>query len=250
MCLRELRRSHSKRRVGLRMVAMSSHFHVDAGPFAVDLQVDGSGIRFQQGMRNYMIAWENVTGATYVQPDAASEATDARQLEQARQFLGAETLEKLLPLRGRVGRIVVAYRDARNHLEKIVVPAPMDDSSIAREFEQRLGPRWLGESRDEEHAAKRLHTNPGFFKSAFILLALFGVLGMIAVMVLLGLAGPLLNLFSIQKMLLALQDGNYADFAYRLGTYLALLIIGYLLHRVLRSWRDTRKRGYRAPSGR
>jgi hypothetical protein len=40
---------------------------------------------------------------------------------------------------------------------------------------------------------------------------------------------------SIQKMLLDLQDGNFSGFGYRLLSYVALALLGYLLHRVIRS---------------
>jgi hypothetical protein len=42
------------------------------------------------------------------------------------------------------------------------------------------------------------------------------------------------NFLSIAKMLLDLQDGNLASFAYRLLTYIALFILGYLLQRTIR----------------
>jgi hypothetical protein len=35
-------------------------------------------------------------------------------------------------------------------------------------------------------------------------------------------------------MLLDLQDGNYASFSSRLITYVALFVIAYLIHRVIR----------------
>ena len=110
-----------------------------------------------------------------------------------------------------------------------------------REFETRLGSRWLGESTDHEQAAKRLHTNPGFFKTIFVLLALLGILAVIASVFLLGFMGPVLNFLSIGKMLLDLQDGNYASFIPRLTTCLALFVIAYFIQRVIRAKLDSLK---------
>jgi hypothetical protein len=52
-----------------------------------------------------------------------------------------------------------------------------------------------------------------------------------------------MNFMSIERMLLDLQDGNYTSFAYRLATYVALFVIGYFLHRVIRTRLDAFKGG-------
>src|SRR5215468_472206 len=52
--------------------AMSSGFHVDAGPITIDVQLDDSGIRFERATlgRNHIesIPWGRITGATLVRP--------------------------------------------------------------------------------------------------------------------------------------------------------------------------------------
>jgi Na+-driven multidrug efflux pump len=63
----------------------------------------------------------------------------------------------------------------------------------------------------------------------------------IAAILLFASLGPLLNLLSIQKMLLDLQDGNLTGFGSRFATYLTLFAIGYFLHRVIRSRLDSLK---------
>ena len=93
---------------------------------------------------------------------------------------------------------------------------------------------WANLTSDEQ-AAKRLHTNPGFLKTIFALLAL------VAIVFLLAFMGPLLSFLSIQRMLLDLQDGNYARFTSRLITYVALFVIAYFIHRVIRVKLDSLK---------
>jgi hypothetical protein len=214
---------------------MSAHFHVDLGPFSVDVQLDGSGIRMQRGPVSEAIPWAKISGATLLRELHHDESEDQQDEERAAKFLGAGAAQTVHSLRGKVGQITLAYRDDKNHLRETQVPAPLDDPSFLQEFQTRLGPRWLGESSDRQQAAKRLHTNPGFFKTIFVLVALFGIIAVIAAVALLGLLGPVLNFLSIEKMLLDLQDSNFASFAYRLVTYFALFILGYLLHRTIRS---------------
>jgi hypothetical protein len=137
-------------------------------------------------------------------------------------------------LRDKLREVDLAYRDGKNRLRETQVPAPLDDPAFLQEFQTRLGPRWLGESSDRQQAAKRLHTNPVFFKTILVLVALFGIIAIVAAIALLGLLGPVLNFLSIEKMLLDLQDGNLASFAYRLVTYIALFILSYLLQRTIR----------------
>lgn len=213
---------------------MSAHFHVDLGPFTVDVLLDDSGIRMQRGPLAETISWAQVSGATLLRELHHDESEDQQDEERAAKFLGAAAAQTVHSLRGKVGQIDLAYRDGKNNLQETQVPAPLDDPAFLQEFQTRLGPRWLGESSDRQQAAKRLHTNPGFFKIIFVLVALFGILAVVAAIALFGFLGPVLNFMSIQKMLLDLQDGNLASFAYRLITYIALFVLGYLLHRTIR----------------
>lgn len=219
---------------------MSAHFHVELGPFTIDVQLDDSGIHMQRGPLTQSIPWDKISGAALIRSIADRDDQDKDEL-QAAQFLGAAAAQKVRELRDKVGEISLAYRDDHNCLREIEVPAPLTDSAFLKEFEQRLGPRWLGESKDRQQVAKRLHTNPGFFKTILVLGALFGVVAVIAAILLFASLGPLLNLLSIQKMLLDLQDGNLAGFGSRFATYLALFVIGYFLHRVIRSRLDSLK---------
>jgi hypothetical protein len=214
---------------------MSAHFHLDLGPFTVDVQLDDSCVRMQRGPLSETIPWEKVSGATLLRTLHHDQSEDQQDEERAAKFLGPEAAQTVHSLRGKVGQIDLAYRDDKNHLRETQVPAPLDDLAFLQEFRTHLGPRWLGESSDRQQAAKRLHTNPGFFKTLFVLVALFGILAVVAAIALFGFLGPVLNFLSIQRMLLDLQDGNLTSFAYRLVTYIALFILGYLLQRTIRS---------------
>jgi hypothetical protein len=214
---------------------MSAHFHVELGPFTVDVLLDDAGIHMQRGPLAQSIAWEKITGATLIRLARGSQTRDNEEEQRAAQFLGTDAAQKIHELRGKVGEIIVAYRDNKNHLKHTEVPAPLGDAAFLEELQTRLGKKWLGESNDQEQAAKRLHTNTGFFTSIFILAALLGVVAAVAAIALFGLLGPVLNLLSIQKMLLDLQDGDYASLGWHIASYLALFALGYLLHRVIRS---------------
>jgi len=220
---------------------MSARFHVEFGPFTVDVQLDDSGIHMQRGTLSQQIAWEKISGATLIRTAHRDESEDKRDEQSAAQFLGPDAAQKIHELRDKVGEIIVAYRYSNNHASETEIPAPLTDSTFVHEFETRLGKRWLSESNDRQQAAKRLHTNPGFFTSIFVLLALFAIVAVFVAMALFGFLGPILSFLSIQKMLLDLQDGNYASFVSRLASYLALFAIGYLLHRVMRGRLDSRK---------
>jgi hypothetical protein len=213
---------------------MSSAFHVAVGPFIIDVRLDDSGIHMQRGAFSETIAWEKISGATLFREPHHDESQAQQEEERAAKFLGADAVQKIRSLRDKAGQMVVAYHDDKNHLHESQIPAPLDDPAFLQEFETRLGPRWLGESVDRQQAAKRLHTNPGFFKMMFVLVALFGIIAVVAAIALLGFLGPVLNFLSIQKMLLDLQDGNLMSFASRLATYVALLVIGFLLQRTIR----------------
>jgi len=220
---------------------VSAHFHIDLGPFTVDVQLDDSAVRSERGIRTETIEWAKISGATLLRELHHDQSQDQQEEQEAAKFLGPAAAQTIHSLRGKVGQIAVAYRDDKNHLRETEVPAPLDDPAFLQEFQTRLGPRWLGESADRQQAAKRLHTNPGFFKTIFVLVALFGILAAVVAVALFAFLGPILNFMSIQKMLLDLQDGNLASFAYRLVTYIALFILGYLLHRTIRSWFAARR---------
>ena len=151
-------------------------------------------------------------------------------------------MQKYREMKGKVGNIFVAYHDEKNARREAEVPALLTDTAYLKEFQTRLEARWLGETRDRQQVAKRLHTNPGFFKTVFVLMALLGIVAVVGAVLVFGLVGPMLNFMSLQKMALDLQDGNYANFASRLAVYVALFVIGLGLHWVLRSWMDSMKR--------
>lgn len=224
---------------------MSASFQVDAGGFSIHVDLDDTGIHMSRRVlaptQTESILWDKITGATLVRPVAADRA-DRQEQEQMAQFLGPEAVAKFYELEGTVGQIFIAYHDEKNRLQQAEVPAPLSDAVYLQEFQTRLGARWLGETQDRNQVEKKLHTNPGFFKAVFVLVALLGVVATVAGIGLLGLLVPILNFMSIQKMLLDLQDGNFVGLSYRLASYVALFILGYLLHRVIRSRLDAMKR--------
>jgi hypothetical protein len=71
---------------------------------------------------------------------------------------------------------------------------------------------------------------------------LLSIVAAIAAVGLFGFLGPILNFMSIQKMLLDLQDGNFASLGYRVASHIALFFMGYSLHRVIRAKLDAMKR--------
>jgi hypothetical protein len=224
---------------------MGANFHVEAGPFRIDVQLDAAGIRMERTgfgpAQNKNIPWDKITGATLVRPSEQEAAGDQNE-ERLAQVLGPEAVQKYHQMKGKVGNIFVAYRDEKNSLREAEVPALLTDAAYLQEFQTRLGARWLGETRDRQQVAKRLHTNPGFFKTIFVLVALLGIVTVVGAVLLFGLAGPILNFMSIQKMMLDMQDGNYASFASRLAVYVALFAIGLGLHWAFRSWLDSMRR--------
>jgi hypothetical protein len=224
---------------------MSPGFQIDAGVFSIGVQLDDSGIRLERGglvgTTTTSIPWGKITGATFVPPgkdDAASEQKD----ERIAQFLGPEAVQKFRELQGKVGQIFVAYRDGTNSLQQAEIPAPITDPAYLQEFQKRLGNRWFGETKNRDQVGRKLHTNPGFFKTVFVLVALFGIVAVIAVIGLFGFLGPVLNFMSIQKMLLDFQDGNFTSLGYRVATYVALFIMAFFLRRVIRGRLDGMKR--------
>jgi len=220
---------------------MGAHFHVELGPFTIDVQIDDSGVRLLRGPLSQTISWQQITGATLITSTQFDGLHEKQEERRAAQYLGPDALKTIQALRGKVAQIAIAYRDDNNHLRQTEIPAPLTDATFIREFQTRLGSRWLGESTDHEQANKRLHTNPGFFRIIFVLLTLLGILAVVAIVFLLGFMGPVLSFLSIQEMLLDLQDGNYASFTSRLITYVALLVIAYFIHRMIRVKLDSLK---------
>jgi len=207
----------------------------------IDVQLDDSGVHLQRGPLSQVIAWQRISGATLITSTQFDGLHEKDEEQRAAQYLGQDALKTIEALRGKVAQIAIAYRDQKNHLRQTEIPAPLTDQAFLREFQTRLGSRWLGESTDHEQANKRLHTNPGFFRIIFVLLTLLGILAVVAIVFLLGFMGPVLSFLSIQEMLLDLQDGNYASFTSRLITYVALLVIAYFIHRVIRVKLDSLK---------
>jgi hypothetical protein len=224
---------------------MSASFHFDAGPFSVTVQLDDGGITFDRKTlapeRTETVRWDQVSRATLVRPGPESD-DDGQENERIARLFGAEAVAKYRELHGKVGQIFLAYRDEKSRLRQMEIPAPLSDPAFVGEFQSRLGSRWLGETRDRQQVEKRLHTNPGVFKTVFVLVALVGVLAAVAGMALLGFLGPVMNLLSIQRMLLDLQDGDYVGLTYRLASYAVLFVLGYLLQRIVRTRLDARKR--------
>ena len=224
---------------------MSASFQFDAGLFSVAVQLDDGGITFRQkslaGERTETVLWDQVSRATLVRPGPESDDED-QENERIAGLFGAEAVLKYRQLHGKVGQIFLAYRDEKSRLRQMEIPAPLADPAFVGELQSRLGGRWLGETRDRQQVAKRLHTNPGVFKTVFLLVALVGVLAAVAGMALLGFLGPVMNLLSIQRMLLDLQDGDYVNLSYRVASYAVLFVLGYFLQRIVRTKLDARKR--------
>jgi hypothetical protein len=227
---------------------MNASFHLDAGPFSICVDLDDAGIHMSRNslgrFHTESIRWNKISGATLVRP--AADVAETQPEQRLAQVLGPEAVARFHELQGKVGQICIAYRDERNRLRQTEVPALLTDERYMQEFQSRLGAKWLGETEDRQKVDKKLHTNPGLLKTLFVLLALFGALAVAGVIGTFGLLGPVFNFMSIQKMLLDLQDGNLSAFAYRLACYVALLVLGYFLHRVLRTRLDAMQRP-RAP---
>jgi hypothetical protein len=224
---------------------MSASFRVDAGPFSIHVDLDDAGIHISRDTlgctHTESIPWDKITGATLIPPDPA-EAAETQKEERMAQLLGPEAVAKYQELHGKVGQIYIAYRDEKNRLQQTDVPAPLADAAYMQEFQSRLGAKWLGETKERQQVDKRLHTNPGFFKTVFVLIALLGIVAVVAAIGLFGFLSPVLNFMSIQRMLLDLQDGNLLSFGYRLASYVALFVLGFFLHRVIRSKLDAMER--------
>jgi hypothetical protein len=126
--------------------------------------------------------------------------------------------------------IALGYRDAHGK-HKLEVIFPKEDPSFVQEFQSRLGKRWLGEVVDMQSAEMKLHTAPGIFKTILILVALLGIVALLAGLVFFSMLGPVFNLLSIQRMLQNVQDGDYRELGARLLSWAALFVMAYILRR-------------------
>jgi hypothetical protein len=224
---------------------MNPEFHEALGPFAFDVKFDDSGVHLQQGLHQESVPWNRITGAVLLPPKPEADL-DEKETELARTFLGGpDAVARLRALKNNFQQSVVAYRNERNHLTKLEVPIPMDNPQFLAELQSRLGSRWLGQVKDEHAAEKKLHTAPGVFKSIFILVVLFGIVVAFLGLLFFGAIGPFLNLLSIERMLLSLQDGDYTGLAAQVAVYVALFIIAYGLHRIWRSRMETLRARFR-----
>jgi len=215
---------------------MSPKFDLDIGPFSVHVLADEAGVTLGRGTMHREVPWDRITGAVLVREKQQIGDDDREKGEKIAEVLGGpDLLARLKAMEGHMGKIVFAYRDDQDKRRQLEVPVPLDDPAFLSEFQSRLGARWLGEVADQHEAEKAIHTSAGFFKTVFILLVLLGIVAAVLLLGFFSLLGPVLNLLSIQRMLVDLQDGDYAHFATRLMMYLALFVIAYFLRRIWQS---------------
>jgi len=229
---------------------MSPQFHFEFDPFSFSVSADSNGITLQRGPMRKTFAWNSIVGAALVRPSSEDLQEEGQQITKAKKFLGdAIDAERIRELHREMATIHIGYRDEQNRLRHEQIPVPIGDDSFLREFQERLGKRWLGEAADQQAAEKKLHTTPGFFKMIFYL---FGILGVIALVVAFGLcslAAPALNVLSLRQMYLDLESGDFASFGLHVFAYVALFALAYVLRRLWRNWRET-KRGRVRPIAR
>jgi hypothetical protein len=220
---------------------MSPHFKAEMGMFSLEATVDDHGITVLQGPMRKSLTWEQVTSAVLVnEPQHKEVRVKPQEIPEgvakafggpealAKMFGGPEALAKMQEFGERLQKIAVGYRDEHGK-HKLEVIFPRDDASFVQEFQSRLGKRWLGEVADMHAAEKKLHTAPGVFKTIFVLVALFGIVALLAGLAFFSMLGPVFNLLSIQRMLQNVQDGDYGELATRLLTWAALFVMAYFL---------------------
>jgi hypothetical protein len=172
---------------------MSPQFQFDFGILKFDVTVDAQGITLQRGPVRTSVPWEKVTGAALVHelPEPEDEPEEAARSARAAAFAGeAEALARMKELRHALRRVSVAYLDELGKRQKLDVPVPAADPSFLQEFQARLGQRWLGEVADQRAAEKKLRTGPSLFKKIFVLAALLGIAGLLALFGLFSVLGP------------------------------------------------------------
>jgi hypothetical protein len=143
--------------------------------------------------------------------------------------------------------IVFGYRNERGRKRIFDFYFPVNDPRYLQEITARIGSGWHGEVADRHQAEKKLGTAPGFFKTILFLIVLLLVVAVLGMFGFFTALGPAFNFLSIQRMLLDLQDGEYASFGFRLMTYVVLFVLAYLIRRWWRV-RTTQRRARRANS--
>jgi hypothetical protein len=153
----------------------------------------------------------------------------------ASMFGGPEAIAQLKStmktMQDKFRTIAFGYRDDRGKRRLFDFHFPADDPRYLQEIAARVGSGWLGEVQDRRQAEKKLGTAPGFFKMAFVLIVLLVAVALVGAFGLFSALGPAFNFLSLQRMLLDLQDGDYAGFGMRLLTYAALFVFAFLIRR-------------------
>ncbi|HWZ96178.1 MAG TPA: hypothetical protein VN025_00295 [Candidatus Dormibacteraeota bacterium] len=221
---------------------MSPQFHIDLGPFSFSVNVDSNGISTQRGLVQKVFAWDSIQGALLVRPKIKELEEENLDIAKASKFLGgAVDMEKVREMRSQMAIIHIGYRDERKHLKHELIPIPIADDSFLQEFRAHLGNRWLGEAADQQEAEKKLRTAPGFFKTVFVLFVLLGVVALLGAFGLYSLLGPALNVFSLRQMYFDLQSGDWVSFGMHSFIYVVLFAMGYVLRRLWRNYRESKR---------
>jgi hypothetical protein len=217
---------------------MNLRFRVDIGPFVVEAGLNETGVFLRRGPMEQTVRWDQIYGGGLLRSARPSQ-TDAheKELDQwAAQFLGGpDAVAKIRALQDEFQVIALAYRDERGHRQLLEFPAPVEDPRYVQEITSRLGSSWHESFSDRHEAEHKLGTAPGFFKLAFVLILFLIALPLLGLLALFSMLGPAFNFLSLQRMLLDLQDGEYASFATRLLTYVVLFSLAVLIRRWLRA---------------
>lgn len=216
---------------------MNLQCKIEIGIFAVEASLDDRGVVLQRGPVRQELRWNQVYGGGLLRNDRKPQQDPQEQesLERAAQlFGGPQGVAKMRALQEHFQGVALAYRDDRGHRKILEFPAPVDDPRFLQEITSRLGPSWHGEFADLREAEKKLGTAPGFLKMAFVLIVILIAIALVAFLGLFSLLGPAFNFLSLQRMLLDLQDGEYASFGMRLLTYVVLFVLAVLIRRWLR----------------
>jgi hypothetical protein len=217
---------------------MELRYKIELGVLSLEARLDDSGVFLLRGPKSQQLRWDEICGAALLRNmPSHHQDQDVRNVpkelnERATKMLGGpEMLAKMHAMQERFETISFGYRDARGHRKILDFPIPADDPRYLQEISSRLGSRWLGEVPDRHQAEKKLGTAPGFLKLAFVLIAVLLIIALVAVFGFFTALGPAFHFLSVQRMLLDLQDGEYASFGTRLFTYVALFVFALLLRR-------------------
>ena len=223
--------------ISIESLPVNLQYKIELGMFTVEARLDDSGIFLQRGPRSQQIRWAQVYGAALLRNVSAQHQDAPKELDEraATLFGGPEALAKIKAMQDKFRVIALGYRDERGRRQLLDFHFPSDDPRYLEEIAVRVGSGWLGEVQGRHQAEKKLGTAPGFFKMAFILVALLVAIAVAAVLGFFSMLGPAFNFLSLQRMLLDLQDGEYASFGMRLLTYAALFVFAFLIRRWLRS---------------